>query len=61
MKTLRSLREKIEKLEGEKAGLLDEIENLRKAGEEKATALEEEVTTLRKEVESLKKLVGSLE
>jgi len=61
MQTLRGIREKIEKLESEKADLLEEIEKLRKAGEEKASALESEVATLRKEVESLKKLIGSLE
>jgi len=61
MQTLRNLRETIEKLEIEKADLLAEIEKLRKAGEEKASALEKEVTTLRKEVESLKRLLGSVE
>jgi len=61
MQTLRSLREKIEKLESEKADLLGDIEKLRKVGEEKASALETEVATLRKEVESLKKLLGDLE
>jgi uncharacterized Zn finger protein (UPF0148 family) len=61
MQTSRNLREKIEKLETEKTDLLDEIEKLRKAGEEKASALEKELTTLRKEVESLKKLLGGLE
>ncbi len=61
MKTLKSLREKIERLESEKSDLLKEIEGLRKAGEEKASALEEEVTELRKEAESLKKLLGNLE
>ena len=61
MQTLRSLREKIEKLETEKTDLLEEIEKLRTAGEEKANTLEKEVTTLKKEVESLKKLLGSLE
>ena len=61
MQTLRSLREKIEKLESEKADLLGEIEKLRKVGEEKASALETEVATLRKEVESLKELLGDLE
>jgi len=61
MQTLRSLRKKIDKLESEKADLLEEVEKLRKVGEEKASALEEEVATLRKEVESLKDLVGSLE
>ena len=61
MQTLRSLREKIEKLESEKGDLLAEIEKLRKAGEEKASALETEVATLRKEVKSLKELLGDLE
>lgn len=61
MQTLGSLREKIEKLESEKADLLTEIEKFRKVGEEKASALEKEVTTLRKEVESLRKLLGDLE
>jgi len=59
--TLGNLREKIEKLEGERTGLLAEIEKLRKAGEEKASVLEEEIATLRKEVESMKKLLGILE
>ena len=61
MQTLTNLREKIEKLEGEKADFLAEIEKLRKAGEEKASALEKEVATLRKEVKSMKELLGSLE
>ena len=61
MQTLRSLREKIEKLESEKADLLEEIEKLRKVGEEKASALETEVATLRKEVKSVKELLGDLE
>ena len=61
MQTLRNLREKIEKLESEKADLLAEIEKLRKAGEEKASALETEIATLRKEVKSMKELLGDLE
>ena len=61
MQTLRNLREKIEKLESEKADLLAEIEKLRKVGEERASALEREVATLRKEVESMKELLGDLE
>lgn len=61
MQTLRSLRKKIDNLESEKANLLEEIEKLKKAGEEKADALEQEVATLRKEMESLKELVGNLE
>jgi predicted nucleic acid-binding Zn-ribbon protein len=61
MQTLRNVREKIEKLESEKAGLLAEIENLRKVGEDRAVALEREVAMLRKEVESMKKLLGDFE
>ena len=61
MQTLGNLREKIEKLESEKADLLMEIEKFRKVGEEKASALEEVLATLRKEVKSLKELLGSLE
>lgn len=57
MQTLRTLREKIEKLENEKADLMSEIEELKKAGEKKASTLKEEVTTLRKEAKSLKKLL----
>jgi len=61
IQTLRNLREKIEKLESEKADLLADIEKLRKAGEEKISVLEEEVATLRKEAQSLKELLGNLE
>ncbi len=61
MQTLRNLRKKIDNLESEKASLLEEIEKLKKVGEEKAEALEQEVATLRKEMESLKELVGNLE
>jgi len=61
MQTLRNLREKIEKLESEKADFLAEIEELRKMGEERASALETEVATLRKEVKSMKTLLGDLE
>jgi len=60
MQTLRSLRERIEKLESEKTDLLEEIAKLKQVGEEKASALEEEVATLRKEAESLKKLLEDL-
>jgi len=61
MQNLRKLREKIEKLENDKADLMAEIEELREAGEKKASTLEEEVTTLKKEAKSLKKLLKSLE
>lgn len=60
MQTSRNIREKIEKLESEKADLLAEIEKLRKVGEERVSALEREVATLRKEVESMKELLGDL-
>ena len=61
VQTLRELRQKIQKLENDKADLMAEIEELRKAGEKKASALEKEVTTLRKEAKSLKKLLESSE
>ncbi len=56
--TLGDLKEKIEKLKLQKAELLDEIEGLKRAGEEKADTLEKEVTSLREEVESLKEILG---
>ena len=58
VQTLGDLREKIEKLKGERAELLDEIEGLKRAGEEKASTLEKEVASLREEVESLKEMLG---
>jgi len=61
MELLRNLREKIEKLEKEKAGLLAEIESLKEKGETKALELENEVTTLRKEVKALEKLLNITE
>jgi DNA repair exonuclease SbcCD ATPase subunit len=61
VQTLGSLREKIEKLKIEKVDLLEEIEKLRKVGEEKASALEKEVADLRKEMGSLKELLGDFE
>ena len=61
VQTLGDLREKIEKLKGERAELLDEIEGLKRAGEEKASTLEKEVASLREEVESLKEMLGDLE
>ena len=59
--TLRNLREKIKKLETEKASLLAEIEELKKAAEAKAGKLENEVSKLRSEVKSLKELLGRSE
>ena len=61
VQTLGDLREKIEKLKGERAELLDEIEGLKRAGEEKANTLEKEVASLREEVESLKEMLGDFE
>jgi len=61
VQTLGDLREKIEKLKGERVELLDEIEGLKRAGEEKANTLEKEVASLREEVESLKEMLGDLE
>ncbi len=56
--TLRNLRGKIKKLETERATLMIEIEELRKAAESRADALENEVSILRNEVKSLKALLG---
>ena len=61
VQTLGDLREKIEKLKGERAELLEEIESLKRAGEEKASTLEKEVASLREEVESLKEMLGDFE
>ena len=58
MGLLRNLREKIETLEKEKAGLLTEIKNLKEKGEAKARDLENEVTKLRKEVKALEELLN---
>jgi predicted nucleic acid-binding Zn-ribbon protein len=60
MQTLRVLREKIAKLESEKANLLAELEELREKAETKATSLEEEVAQLREEAESLKEMLDIL-
>lgn len=61
MKTLRSLREKIEKLESEKADLLAELEGLRERAEIKTKSPEDEVARLREEAESLKEILDVLE
>ena len=56
--TLKNLREKLQKLEGERSSLLVEIDGLKKAAESKANAIENEITMLRDEVKSLKELLG---
>jgi len=61
VQTLGDLREKIEKLKGERAELLKEIDKLKKAGEEKANTLKKEIASLREEMEYLKETLGDLE
>jgi hypothetical protein len=58
MQTLMNLREKISTLETERAGLMVEIEKLRKVAEARVNALESEVTMLREEARSLRDLLG---
>lgn len=60
MVTLKTLKEKIENLEKERARLLDEVKELRKEAEGRAVALECEVAVLREEAESLKKMLKDL-
>jgi uncharacterized protein (UPF0335 family) len=57
-RTLRSLREKISRLETERASLLVDIEELKKVAEARANALEVDVKELREELRSLKELLG---
>jgi septal ring factor EnvC (AmiA/AmiB activator) len=61
MQTLKTLREKIKTLETERAGLMVEIEELKKLAESRADALEDEINQLREEIRSLKELLGSAE
>ena len=58
MQTLRDLREKIVKLESEKANLLAELEELREKAEIKAASLEREIAQLREEAKSLKDMLN---
>lgn len=50
--------EKLKKLDAEKKNLLQEMEELKKLTEAKATALQSEVSMLKEEVEALKTLLG---
>lgn len=60
--TLKTLRERINKLETERGSLLLEIEGLKKAAESRANTLEMEVSELRKEIKAMKELLlGSAE
>ena len=61
MQTLNNLREKINTWETERAGLMTEIEKLKKVAESRANALENEVTQLREEIKNLKELLGDSE
>ena len=54
---LGDLREKLEKLKNERAELLEEIEELKRIGESRASNLEDEIASLRDEVESLKEML----
>jgi chromosome segregation ATPase len=59
--TLMRLRERISLLETDRAGLLLEVERLKKVAESRAGALEIEVSELRKEIRVLKELLGHAE
>jgi vacuolar-type H+-ATPase subunit I/STV1 len=56
--SLVGLKEKLEKLKDERSELLDEIERLKKAGEEKAQTLEKEIASIREEVDVLKGILA---
>ena len=56
--TLRSLRIKIKTLETERALLLREIQELKRAAKLRANALESEVSELREELNSLREVLG---
>lgn len=61
MQTIKSLKEKINKLQTEKSNLMSEIELLRKTAEARVTTLETEVGQMREEVRSLRELLGNNE
>jgi len=61
VQSLKTLRERMRILELERAGLMGEIEELKKAAELRVDALEDEVSQLREEIKSLKELLGSTE
>jgi len=57
--TLATLRGRIRMLETERAGVLGEMDELKRDAESRADALEAEVQQLREEVKSLRELFGS--
>ena len=58
---LGDLKEKIENLKTERAELIEQIEELKRMGETKASTLEDEIASLREEVESLKEMLDENE
>jgi hypothetical protein len=48
------------KLKDERAELWEEIERLKKAGEEKAKTLEKEIVLFREEIDNLRETLGDL-
>ncbi len=60
-KTLANLRDRINLLETDRAGLLVEIERLKNAAESRAEVLETEIGQLRQEVNTLKDILGTAE
>ncbi len=61
VQTLGDLRKKIEKLKNERAELLEKIEKIKKAGEQKANKLENEIALLREEIKYSKETLGYTE
>ena len=59
VQTLATLRGRIRMLETERAGVLGEMDELKRDAESRADALEDEVRQLREEVKSLRELFGS--
>jgi hypothetical protein len=60
-KTSASLKERIRLIETDRAGLLVEIENLKRAAESRAGALEIEIGQLRQDIKSLKEILSAAE
>ena len=56
---LKGLKEKLRKLQTEKADLLQQAEKLKKAAKAKVKDLEKEIKTLRKNVKYLRESLGS--
>ena len=61
MAALKELLERLQTMKEEKAELLAEIDDLKKAGEKKANAMEKELAALKREVKSLRELMENIE